>query len=274
MAQDLGERIMQDMLRILSDDGVKNNVKLSHVLNLLARYRAREIGAALYRNGGNLVRSGPFQGMKIHNRTSEGNVAPKLLGIYEQELHEVIERCVETPYDCVVNIGCGDGYYAVGFARRMPKAKIQAYDLNAGRRDYCRAMADENEVGERISIGGECGAAELEALRGQRVLVLCDIEGAEREVLDPAALPALKDFDILVELHEVLDANLPQEIIARFADSHEIERIGHHGRDPYVFKELEKINQFDQWLAVWEGRQGRTPWAFMRAKSHISKSHI
>lgn len=216
-----------------------------------------------------LVRSGPFEGMKFLKRTSEGNVAPKLLGCYEQEIHAVIERCIETPYECVVNIGCGDGYYATGFARRMPNAEINAYDATEERQALCRTMADENGVGERISVGGECGAAELQTLAGRRVLIICDIEGAERDVLDPARIPALKEFDILVELHEVLDEKLPEEITARFAESREIETIAHQGRDPYAFKELENINQFDQWMALWEGRQGRTPWAFMRAKSHM-----
>ena len=80
MAQDFGERVMNKLMRILARDGVNNGAKMNQALNLLARYRAREVGAALYIGGGALVRSGPFQGMEVHNRTSEGNIAPKLLG--------------------------------------------------------------------------------------------------------------------------------------------------------------------------------------------------
>ncbi|PPR22807.1 MAG: hypothetical protein CFH39_01023 [Alphaproteobacteria bacterium MarineAlpha10_Bin2] len=266
MAKDIGEQVMQELLRALSRDGVKNSAKMNYGLNLLARYRAREIGGALYGKGGPLVRTGPFRGMTLLNRASEGNVAPKLLGCYEQELHDVIERCIETPYECVVNVGCGDGYYAVGLARRMPKSKIIAYDLHEGRRALCKDAAEENGVGARVSMGAECGTAELTALAGRRVLVICDIEGGERELLDPEQIPALKGFDILVELHKNVDKALPEEIISRFAESHEIERIQHQGRDPTAFKELEFVSQFDQFLALWEGRQGPTPWSFMRAK--------
>ena len=266
MAQDIGEQVMQKLLQTLSREGVKNGAKINYGLNLLARYRAREIGGALYGKGGALVRSGPFQGMTLLNRTSEGNVAPKLLGCYEQELHDVIERCIETPYEYVVNVGCGDGYYAVGLARRMPNSEIKAYDLHKGRRALCRDAAKKNGVEERVSIGSECGAEELTALAGRRVLVVCDIEGGERELLDPERIPALKGFDILVELHENLDKALPENIIARFAETHQIERFQHQGRDTNAFEELEKISQFDQFLALWEGRQGPTPWSFMRAK--------
>ncbi len=266
MAQDLGEQVMHELLRTLSRDGVKNGAKMTHILNLLARYRAREIGSALFSKGSALVRSGPFRGMTIHNRTSEGNMAPKLLGCYEQELHEVIERFIETPYECVVNVGCGDGYYAIGLARRMPNSKTMAYDLHKDRRAFCRTSADETGVGGRITIGSECNGEELTALAGRRVLLVCDIEGGERELLDPERIPALKGFDILVELHEVLDKALPEEILSRFAESHEIERIQHQGRDPNAFTELQKASQLDQWLALWEGRQGPTPWAFLSAK--------
>jgi len=266
MAQDFSEQVKQEVLKTLARDDVKNGPKMNHGLQLLARYRAREIGAALYSSGGAMVRSGPFCGMILLNRYSEGNVAPKLLGSYEQELHPVIERCIETPYDCVVNIGCGDGYYAVGMARRMADCEVLAYDLREDRQELTRDTAEENGVRDRISIGGECGATELSALAGKHVLIICDIEGGERELLDPEAIPALKGFDIIVELHEVMNKELPEEILSRFSESHEIERLGHQERNPNAFEEILKASQLDQWLALWEGRQGPTPWAFMRAR--------
>ena len=154
-------------------------------------------------------------------------------------------------------------------AAHVPNAEIKAYDLHEGRRALCQSAAEENGVGGRVSIGAECNAEEMAALAGRRVLMVCDIEGGEREFLDPARIPALKGFDILVELHEVIDKALPEEIISRFSDSHEIERFAHQARDPNAFEELEKISHLDQWLALWEGRQGPTPWAFLSAnKNH------
>lgn len=142
----------------------------------------------------------------------------------------MVERCIETAYDCVVNIGCGDGYYAVGLARRMPNSEIKVYDLHEGRRGLCEKSAAENGVSERVTIGAECGAPELTALAGRRALVICDIEGGERELLDPKRAPALMGFDILVELHENIDKALPEEVISRFAESYEIQRFQHRGR--------------------------------------------
>ncbi len=184
MMRGLGTRVMHDLLTILASNS-KNSVKMNRGLNLLARYRAREIAATLYSHGDAEVRSGPFQGMTIHKKTSEGNVAPKLLG-----------------------------------------------------------------------------SDELSALAGRRVLVICDIEGGERQLLDPDSIPALTDFDILVELHRNLDMALPEEIIVRFGESHDIERVAHQGRDPNAFAVLEKsassINGSPFGKAARDRRRGRS----------------
>ena len=146
------------------------------------------------------MRSGLFKDMSLLNQTLEGNVVPKLLGCYEQELHDVLERCIETPFGHVLNIGCGDSYHAVGLARCMPNSEIKPYDLKKDR----------------------------------RVLIVCDIEGGVRELPDPEHIPALKGYDKLVALHKILDKALPEIIIARFVESHQIERFQHQDRAPHL----------------------------------------
>ena len=46
MAQDTGKQVMQRLLQTLSRKDVKNGAKMNFGLNLLARYRVREIGAS------------------------------------------------------------------------------------------------------------------------------------------------------------------------------------------------------------------------------------
>lgn len=58
--------------------------------------------------------------------------------------------------------------------------------------------------------------------------MICDIEGYEYELLDPAKTPALRQCDILVELHEFERAGLTMEggrdeLMRRFSVSHDIE---------------------------------------------------
>ncbi|MDP6095842.1 MAG: hypothetical protein QGG67_07640 [Gammaproteobacteria bacterium] len=77
--------------------------------------------------------------MELYNKVSEGCFIPKLLGCYEQELHHVANSIAETGYKNVVNIGCAEGYYAVGLTRLLPEEiKTYAYDINPEARRICK----------------------------------------------------------------------------------------------------------------------------------------
>lgn len=76
---------------------------------------------------GNIVASGPFAGMRLHPEYSE---LPKFLGTYEANLHPAIRRLTARRYDVILNIGCAEGYYAIGFARAVPGAQVQAFDTD------------------------------------------------------------------------------------------------------------------------------------------------
>lgn len=54
--------------------------------------------------------------------------------------------------------------------------------------------------------------------------MICDIEGAECELLDPDKAPGLLQADILVESHECNDASLTETLQQRFASAHDTER--------------------------------------------------
>ena len=66
---------------------------------------------------------------------------PKLLGIYERELAPYIERAVAWQPRLVVELGAAEGYYAVGMARRLPRAHVVAFEMVAENRDWVREMA-------------------------------------------------------------------------------------------------------------------------------------
>ncbi len=81
-------------------------------------------------------------------------------------------------YETVVNVGCAEGYYAVGLARRMPTAHVHAFELVDETRRTCELTARLNGVEGRVSVSGAAGAGDVApALRGRR-LVICDCEGA------------------------------------------------------------------------------------------------
>jgi len=102
---------------------------------------------------------GPFRGMKYPSLSSVGSALyPKLLGCYERELHGVIDSFLSNNYTEIVDIGCAEGYYAVGFGLKLNSVKIHAYDTDETARRLCREMAKLNGIEKRTTIKETCTA--------------------------------------------------------------------------------------------------------------------
>jgi hypothetical protein len=228
--------------------------------NLAARERRRELAGQLRPVLGRAVLAGPFQGMELPDAASwgDGDFLPKLLGTYEANLHQAVIAAVARRPDPVINVGCAEGYYAVGLARLLPGAAIHAFDIDAAALQVCAAAAAANGVGARVRLEGLCTAARIAELCAghRRALLVLDCEGAERELLDPAALASC---DVLVETHDFIHAGLADELEARFRATHRVERIAQGGRDPNAAA-LAKLAESDRWLLVDEGRPESMVW--------------
>src|SRR5262245_39167245 len=90
------------------------------------------------------ITGGPFKGARLS--VSSSDRGSQLLGFYEQELHPFIEAVIEWKPDVVVNVGCAEGYYAIGMAKRIPDAKSFAYDLDPLAQIACKTARDINHI--------------------------------------------------------------------------------------------------------------------------------
>src|SRR5262249_54852199 len=128
------------------------------------------------------------------------------------------------PYTEIVDVGCAEGYYAVGLAMRVPSARVYAYDTYDQATRLCRRMADLNGVGERGITGAFCSPAALRDIpvRG-RAVIISDCEGYEKDLFPEDVVPALARHDLLVETHDFIDINISRTIRQRFADTHRVE---------------------------------------------------
>ena len=211
---------------------------------------------------------GPFQGMDFLTHSAEGCHIAKLLGCYEQPLFTYIESAVEKKYSTILNIGCAEGYYAVGLARRMPDSKIYAFDSNPKAREICSELAEKNNVSELVTVDALFKSEDFERYSHEIILVICDIEGAERDLFNADVIPALRHADLIIESHECLLPGITQSLISCFKSTHDITVVEDNGQrqlsnPPSWFK---KLSHLDQLLAVWEWRTGPTPWLVMQAK--------
>jgi hypothetical protein len=255
-------------LKTLLDSGRPEIEVLTLCLRVLAKWRSFVLSEEIKRLTNGRVHAGPFRGMIFDRLPTEGAFAPRLLGCYEHELHPYIERFIAAVPDVVLDIGCAEGYYAVGFARRIPHAKIYAYDTDPAARAACARLARRNDI--TLEIGGNFEGKDFERFAGRKTLVFCDIEGGEGDLLDPILFPSLRSYFIIVECHkqgQLTHEDMVNLIRERFRTSHEIARLD-QSIGPLILPDWCKdLGHLDLMLTLWEWRFRPTPWLVMSPNS-------
>jgi hypothetical protein len=240
-----------------------DNDELNEVLRRLGRWRSRLLANTYVAHHGPVVMQGLFAGMTYLSAATEGALVPRLLGTYESELHSHIREIAADGLDCVVNVGCAEGYYAVGLARLMEGVEVHAFDTDPDAQKACADLAAKNGVEGRVRVGGEFWAEDFERFAGRRTLVMMDVEGAELDLLDPRRAPALLGMSVIVETHDLYRQAARGQLMVRFAPSHEIRVVEQQPKTLELPSWLRELPHLDQLLAVWEWRIRPTPWLVM-----------
>lgn len=223
--------------------------------------RIQAIYAARY---GMIIQGGPFKMMKYIGQPA-GSVGPaKLIGSYEMELHDVLNAAIAAQPPVVVDVGAAEGYYAVGLAKALPHAQVYAFDTDPKARELCLSMACINGVAHRVHVKGRCEPCSLSELLIPGAFLMCDCEGYEAELLNPAEAKNLLSTNIVVELHEQTRPGITSLIAKRFSRSHSVTLIDAVPRDTSEFDSLEIFSAADRELAVNEMRQAGQQWAVLK----------
>jgi SAM-dependent methyltransferase len=228
------------------------------------RYKLRPRLEALL---GTTIPRGPFAGMD-YDPTAERWQACKLLGCYEAELNGIVELLISRKPERIINIGCGEGYYTVGLARRCPWAAVDGYDTDAPALDVLRHLAQRNHVENIKHVGGLCTATDLHALAGTRTLVICDIEGGEVELFAPAVIASLAESDVLIEMHDFIVPDATPIVVDRFRGTHLFSLVHTVGqRDPRHYRELEGFSEQEVREGLDEDRCAPMTWGVFISKT-------
>jgi hypothetical protein len=221
------------------------------------------------------VQTGPFAGMRLSDDISwgDGDLAPKLLGTYEQELHAFIAHIAPRRYGAIVDIGCAEGYYAVGAARLFPGTKIYAFDTDQRALHVLNENLRLNGVAGEVEAGGTCTAETLLYLAEKHgsLLVICDCEGYEislfaRADTQSALQQALRHSDLIIECHDFLNPLCSALCLATFAATHLVENVYSGGRNPNAFPFLSGLSDFWRWMAVYERRPCLMNWLLCQSR--------
>jgi hypothetical protein len=230
--------------------------------------RLKRVGQAVARRYEHTVAAGPFQGMRYGAEAFYSGYAPKLIGCYEAELHPTMQQILARDYTLLVDIGAAEGYYAVGLARGLPRSRVEAFESDDHARKLCGELVQLNHVADRVTLRGACDPEALHALPlDERSLVICDCEGYEIELIDPAAAPALSRCDLLVEMHDCFNPRITPTLLSRFQDTHDITLIDSRPHDPADFPAAHFLPPRDRALAVDDLRGAWLQWAFMKVKT-------
>jgi tRNA G46 methylase TrmB len=135
------QRQLQKIIGLASNSPAEEQTQLNNALRLLSKWRSVLIQNTLLQQQGTVVMQGPLAGMDFLRESAEGCHIAKLLGCYEQPLQVFIEKAIQKQYPTILNIGCAEGYYAVGMALRMPNTRVLAHDLNPKAQQVCTELA-------------------------------------------------------------------------------------------------------------------------------------
>jgi len=219
-----------------------------------------------------VVRHGPFAGLQYPELTAVGSALyPKLLGSYEREIQGWIEEICAAGYSEIVDVGCAEGYYAVGLARRLPRARVYAYDINAEARRLCAAFAAANRVARRVTVRSRFTADELRTLPvRRRGLIVCDCEGGETDIFTPQTGRKFAAWDLLIETHDFLDITISTRLAGLFRDTHDLRAIASvddiQKAKSYLYPELDVLDLPTRRAILAEYRPTIMEWLFLTAR--------
>jgi hypothetical protein len=224
------------------------------------------------------VRSGPFKGLEFPRDRVTPSLVPKLIGSYEREIAELVEKLCSKEWSAIVDIGCAEGYYAVGFALRVPNAIVRAYDADPIMMQACRDTAVLNGVGNRILTGSFLTPEALKNLAlGSQALIISDCEGCEHNIFTPEVIAELEQHDVLIEVHDATKGALTSNLIRRFNSTHipQIYRSIDDWRKPlmYDYLELKGLDEGTRMAILAEARGASMEWLYFTPRAQNSYRH-
>jgi len=194
------------------------------------RKKTKTIINNIFGDQGLVVSNGPFQGMNYIDSSNGSQLLPKLVGSYEEPIHPWLYQIISNDdYSILIDVGCAEGYYAVGLALSKPNAKVFAYDIDVSALDNAKKLAEINGLSGLIRFSRSFDRDSLRDILisapDEDVLVFMDVEGAELDLLSPDTIPEILECDILVELHDCFFPGLTEKIVDYLRQSHSLEII-------------------------------------------------
>ncbi len=122
--------------------------------------------------------------------------------VYQNYLHPAVEAAILSNPPVVVDVGASSGFYSIGLAYRLPGSQHFAFEMQDGERKSLARTAQN--LPSTINLRGLCTPDDLvDIARSEpRGFLVMDCDGAERELLGDQVHSHLKNWTILLEVHD------------------------------------------------------------------------
>ena len=215
-----------------------------------------------------VVQGGPFAGLKYVDKAVGSNYLHKLIGSYEAILHPVMREIAQKDFKTIIDIGSAEGYYLAGLGRLLPDATLVGFEIEESGRQLTEELLVLNEIHNQSKLYGEATAHNVAPVVTEKTLVICDCEGAELDILNPALEPSLATVDMyVIELHDFIRPGIKEALLERFSTTHVPEVIKFKMANPEEFPFLAGIeNKQDCYELCRERGWQEQEWLILRMK--------
>jgi hypothetical protein len=198
---------------------------------LLKEWGLWDLNQRLVAELGSQVLDGPFSGLTLSALPRAEHVGPYLLGTYEAELHQALNRLLRRDFREFVDVGANFGYYAVGLARRFPNRRVVAFDVDWWARKAVAEMCSANGAAN-VSVESWCDPTWLARNLKDNSLIISDCEGYEGGLFCEQMVPAFATCAFIIELHEAFVPGVTERCRAMFARTHAAETVNSRSEEP------------------------------------------
>ena len=242
---------------------------LDAISKAIMKQRRKTLARSIFDRYDGVVQRGPYAGMKLGDRSniSQGPLGLKILGLYESL---VVEKILAVKnFDDFINFGAADGYMALGPLFNASCKRAICFEMTEEGRNAVKRNAKINNILDGLIIKGKvdqnviASLSELE-INPSRSVVLCDIEGAEFEVLTKEVFTFLRGATLIVELHDKLIGNgygLREKLLKNIPSDAYAHIISQKQASSFEgISDLEELNDSDRALVMSEGRKFFGEW--------------
>lgn len=108
-----------------------------------------------------------------------------------------------------INLGGGDGYFALGFSKLYPHKKCVVFEKDLLNRASIKVNSQSNGL-TNVTLKESVNETNLVSILESypKSLILCDIEGFEFELFTSKVLEKCRGCTVIIELHDTFEKNV------------------------------------------------------------------